>query len=311
VEKLIPQVDWSCVTNEFALKAKFNYETNALLDGYTAFAYDENTVVSLLSTAVRAFLLEVEPFGVKALYDAWCASPGDVTFFDDDITSGPVQFVCILDCWSQSVARYASHVLSSAFSQLKLTGRARCGHRCLYLASNNEEHFRKLRAVLELTGIDALKDILSARRLQLLWKEYPDYALSVRVPILEGGLDLVKAVSDTFTVDQEDESKVLVLDTAESLVDGRAHMGTYSCLEAKVKLRAYDPMVAEFHQDQVTDLIGSERVQFFPTIALRNVKLFGDLMNQGFLERSSWADVIKFNPDDESLLLKCGYGKDG
>jgi len=280
-------IDWSVVDNEFALRAKSNYESNAELDGYIAFAYDEDTVVSMFMSTVNSAIVGPDNSIISA-YDAWVKSEDLPVTFGRSVDGPKSAYCCIINFYSQAAANNAAEVFSGAYSYKGLHGRANPGQRCIYLITSSVDDYGVMRAMIDAVGYEQLAQFFGVARMQVYWREVEGLPPVIRVPKVELSLDLVRNIPDTFTEDVADESKVAIIDIADSDPVGRKVLGTYVCLEAQQMLKVEFPSWYKELMLQIEECSRDNKVNSYPTVAERNLAIFSDLRKDGYMVRGSW-----------------------
>jgi len=290
-------VDWASIDNEFACRAKVGYDENLLLDHLTAYSYDQRAVADILDSVFIKHMKGGGDRKLDTLAGYWRGGVEHERTFSITKESGVHgEFLCTLWCWSDRAATTAASLFADAFSYIGVVGVAHPADKHLYLSVHTQEDYRQVVSVIDCTGAERLRQQIHAPRLKIFTREAGAVKLVVCMPKFEKGVDLVRSVPDTFTVHADDDSKVLITDG--TTLAGRRSLGCFVSTEAASKATA--EMLQEYQTQELDSAIG----EFYgsATIATRNVLIFSKLVEEGYVARASWADVIVEGQDSEAYL---------
>jgi len=277
-------IDWPSIDNEFVLRAKVRYELNELLSEADTFSYNSGGVVSLFERVIGS-----ADFVMPNLSELVAAADsetvdGSFKYTEERTWEDRHRHCSIVGCWWYPVSRLIGEMLSRHLSQLSLVGTAYVCKKSVYLLADSDDCYESVLSILDKIDIEALKVATGARKLQV-FNHRPE-AMAVRIPVVDNTDELAVLVPETFTIDIEDESRVYVANLVEYLDDSRNLIGTYVTAQS-VALIAADVEYNEAHRTHY-----GRNVVYAPTKVERNVKLFAKLIDEGFLSRSSWLNVL-------------------
>jgi len=293
-------VKWEAISNEFACRAKRGYDENLSLDSLGSYTYDEKAVVAILDSVLSANLRDTSSQAVDVLASLWRGGQQENRTFV--LTSDRRLFgehLCTVGCSSARAAGIASVLFSDAMSHLGIVGVSHPSDKNLYLSTKTFGDYLQLKAIIDKTGLDRLRDCISAKRVQLFTRETHQIKYAVHMPDFENGKELVQQVPDTFTMNANNDSKVLV--AGDLTVADRTSVGYFVSIENAIAASVDNTSEC---LDRARGL-GHRDYYEAPTVASRNTIIFSKLLYNGFMARPTWAGAILENEEEYMYVDEC------
>lgn len=302
VMSYLSRVDWALVDNVFLSTARERCENDVVLDDFSTFTYSEDVMVDLVKPILDAAVLDAR--GTGSILRGVRKS-GDFVY--SMTKPAKMAYYFCVHCWSKKPARRFAAGMADLFDEVGLRGYAYRGGTNVFLSVDTMTEYSKMHDVMGALDLVALRDEIQALRLDVFCNLPKPEALAATVPFSEGGRDLVGVACDTFTLDALDTSKVLVLDTLDSVPENREHIGIFLCEDELDLMRELAPGMVFPHiadVDAVRIVKGPCTTAY--TVEMRNLTLVAQLMKRGFLLRPSWYRLVGEDGDAAKVLLMFG-----